>query len=105
MTQDQLGFVSTVGHRTINAALDASEGAYMTCFDSSFDQVAIYNQVLACVEVHSDTNYEELGTRTEDRSGIGLMTTIDETGLASLDRALEANPDLFFECLGAVTEN
>lgn len=100
MTRDPMGFVSTVGQRTINAALADAPKTYQACFDANLDQVAIYSQVLACIEVHADIAFVPLGTRTSEGPGSFVVrTTIDEAGFQTLDEALAAHPDLFDQCL------
>ncbi len=102
MTRDPMGFISTVGHRTINAALDGAEEIYNSCFDSVVDQVLVYTTVLDFLGNKSGETFPELGTRTtESRSGV-IWTSVDEAGFETLDDALEKYPDLFLECLEIV---
>ncbi len=102
MTRDPMGFISTVGHRTINAALDGAEGIYNSCFDSVFDQVLVYTTVLDFLSTKSGETFPELGTRTTESSRGVIWTSIDEAGFETLDNALEKYPDLFLECLEVV---
>lgn len=103
MTRDLMGFVSTVGQRTIDAAIDAEPEIYDSCFALMLDQIEIYNQVLSCVAARSGASLPTLtGTNRSDPSD-RQVSNLDEASFAILDDALERFPDDFSQCLGDIT--
>lgn len=96
LTQDQLGFMSTVGQRTINEAIAQARDVYEGCFDDLlFSQPLHYYFVLECVTGTTGSefpNFTDTGSR-------GL--TVDQIEI--LDGAREEFPDEFLDCMGEVT--
>ena len=95
LTQDSLGFMSSEGHRTINAALNTERAVYMSCFDEVAASTPTYFYfVLECVTEATGDEYEN-----PVDAGSGRLTP---SHLLTLRDARLEHPAEFDRCMGDV---
>jgi hypothetical protein len=95
LTQDNLGFMSSEGHRTINAALDTETAVYMACFDEVAASTPTYFYfVLECVTDATGAEYQ-----APVDAGSGRLTP---GHLLTLRGARSDHPVEFDRCMGDV---
>jgi hypothetical protein len=95
LTQDQLGFTSTVGQRTINQAIAEAPDVYDRCFEDVLSQPLHYYYVLQCVTGATGNEFPNF----TDTGSQGLAADQIEI----LDGAREEFPKEFNRCMGEVT--
>jgi hypothetical protein len=95
LTQDSLGFMSTVGQRTIDQAFAETPDIYGQCVDDVSSQPVHYYFVLECVTEVTGVEYPGL---TDPGHGRLTMSQIE-----ILDGARDEFPEEFNHCMGEVT--
>lgn len=95
LAQDQLGFMSTVGQRTINQAIAEAPDVYDGCFEDLLSQPLHYFFVLECVTGATGTEFPSFTDTGSDR------LTVEQIEI--LDGAREEFPEEFMDCMGEVT--
>jgi hypothetical protein len=95
LTQDSLGFMSTVGQRTVDKALADAGDVYSQCLDDVSSPPLHYYFVLECVREATGAEYPSLTD-----PGHGRLTT---SQIEILDGAREEFPGEFNRCMGEVT--
>lgn len=94
LTQDSLGFMSTVGQRTIDRALADASDVYYQCLDDVSSPPLHYYFVLECVKEATGAEYASLTD-----PGHGRLTA---SQIEILDGAREEFPGVFNRCMGEV---
>ena len=95
LTQDSLGFTSTVALRTVNRALAEAPDIFDECSQDVSSQPLHYYFVLECVTGATGTEFPSFTDSGSDR------LTVEQIEI--LDGAREEFPDEFMDCMGEVT--